>query len=90
MEKLVPTPEEIAAAKARMSAFNPSTDYEKRNEEAYKEGYKDEKCPKCQATFLACIHFIRCDADDCPMKDQKDKRSLLEQLMADSKEEPKE
>lgn len=80
MEKLVPTKEEVEDAIARMSAWNPGVDYVAKIEEAIKEGYKNEKCPKCEVTFIACIHFIKCAADVCPMKDQKDKRSLLDQM----------
>jgi len=43
---------------------------------------KDEKCPDCGTTFLSCVHFIMCAADDCPMK-SSDKRSLLDQMFGE-------
>lgn len=78
--KLVPTKAEIEDAMARMLVFNPGFDYVAANRKAIEEGHKHEKCSKCSQTFMACIHFIRCDNNDCPMKDQKDKRSLLDML----------
>jgi hypothetical protein len=38
------------------------------HDEAIAAGYKDEMCPKCGTLFAAQIHFIRCDAEPCPMK----------------------
>ena len=52
-----------------------------RHNEAIKEGYKDEQCPKCKQWFLAFHHFIRCDLarhGDCPMVSNP--KSLLEQI----------
>ena len=48
--------------------------------EALAEGYKDETCPKCGIEFKAYIHFVRCDADRCPMKSTTEPRSLLQQF----------
>lgn len=39
-----------------------------RYQQALKEGYKDEVCPRCGGVHLACDHFIRCGFEDCPMK----------------------
>lgn len=47
--------------------------------ECLSEGLKDEICD-CGKAFLACQHFVRCFEDNCPMKSQKDKRSLLQML----------
>jgi hypothetical protein len=30
---------------------------------------ESETCSKCKAVFLPHHHFIRCEANDCPMKD---------------------
>lgn len=49
---------------------------------ALADGYKDETCAKCGAEFLAHVHFIRCDAQPCPMRSTKEPRTLLEQLAA--------
>lgn len=78
MKKLVPSAKEVEIALARMQAFNPGFDYGKANKEAIAEGFKHEKCGHCEMTMLACCHYVRCDYDKCPMKDKKDKRSLLE------------
>ena len=87
MKTLVPTKQEVADAISRLSALNPGTDYPAKIKEAIeKDGYKHEKCPKCKVTFLACIHFIQCAAEDCPMKGE-DKRSLLQCLLDASKED---
>jgi hypothetical protein len=84
MEKLTPTEEEVKVAMDRLAIKNPGTDYISANQEAIeKDGYKNEKCPKCNTTFLACIHFIMCAATDCPMKCKKDTRSLLDMLKGD-------
>lgn len=61
-----------------MQALNPGFNYDKANKKAIAEGCKHEKCEHCDQTFLACCHYIRCDYAKCPMRDQKDKRSLLE------------
>ncbi len=80
MKKLIPTNKEVTAAKARLSALNPGIDYDAKNKEAIeKDGYKNEKCPKCKVTFLACVHFIICHNDGCPMK-SKDGKSLLDMM----------
>jgi hypothetical protein len=36
--------------------------------QAYRDGLVDEVCLKCNTTFLACHHFVRCNEADCPMK----------------------
>lgn len=41
---------------------------------------KDEVCKKCGTLFEAHIHFVRCDAPDCPMRSTKERRSILERL----------
>ena len=55
-------------------------DREKLRQEAIAEGFKDETCAKCGTLFEAHIHFVRCDADDCPMKSTKDTRTILERF----------
>jgi hypothetical protein len=49
--------------------------------EAIAEGYKDEVCPKCNVNFPAEIHFVRCEAESCPMISTKDSRTLLEMFI---------
>lgn len=61
------------------------TDRERLRQEAIAEGYKDETCPKCGTLFEAHIHFIRCDAEPCPMKSTKDTRSLLDRLLDEAR-----
>jgi len=45
-----------------------------------KEGYKNEKCLKCNKIFLADIHFIKCNEKQCPMKSDE---SILDILLND-------
>lgn len=49
-------------------------------EKALAQGYKDETCSRCGALIEAQIHFIRCDANPCPMKSTADTRTLLKML----------
>lgn len=41
---------------------------------------KNETCSKCNVFFAAHIHLVKCEAEDCPMKSKKDKRTLLDIL----------
>jgi len=52
--------------------------------EAVAQGYKDEICSRCGAEFLAHIHFVRCDADPCPMKSTIDTRSIFDRIREDA------
>lgn len=62
------------------------TERDRLHAEAIAEGYKDETCPKCGTLFEAHIHFIRCDAESCPMKSTKDTRTLLDMFVGDETE----
>ena len=53
----------------------------KLREEALAEGYKDQKCPKCEALLLANHHFLICDTSECPMRSKTETRSLLERFV---------
>lgn len=54
-------------------------------EQALAEGYKDEICSRCKKLFEAHIHWIRCDANPCPMKSTKEPRTLFEMWIGDDK-----
>lgn len=63
------SPEELERELERYKKeFSEYFDPYKKREEALKEGYKDEKCEKCNAIFLAYHHWVRCDNEDCPMR----------------------
>ena len=49
--------------------------------QALSEGYKDETCPRCGVEFQAHIHFIRCDANPCPMRSKANTKTLLQMLL---------
>lgn len=54
--------------------------------EGVAEGYKDEKCPKCDTIFLAHKHLIMCEhasSGNCPMV--TDTKSLLDKLCPEKK-----
>lgn len=55
-----------------------------RHNEAIKEGYKDEACPKCGAIFLAHHHLVNCTnaPNNCPMVGSGSK-SIIERIFGD-------
>jgi hypothetical protein len=54
------------------------------HDKCIKEGLKDEFCPKCNRLFLAHIHFIACDNDQCPMSNGKTFFDMLLELEENS------
>lgn len=39
---------------------------------------ENEICSECGAVFTPEMHWVRCGADDCPMKSKTETRSLLQ------------
>jgi hypothetical protein len=66
-----------------MFAAMPQTipDLVKLQAEAEAQGYVDETCPKCGTVLKAYHHFIRCDANPCPMVSKRDPRTLLQKFI---------
>jgi hypothetical protein len=56
----------------------PDADYRQKESEAVAEGFKAEVC-SCGRCLPACVHWVRCNLDKCPMK-TKDGKSLLDTL----------
>ncbi len=79
MTKRESTPQESEDAIRLLQQYDSGFNRGKQWDECLAEGLKDETC-ECGRVFLACQHFIMCFTDGCPMKSQKDKRSLLEMI----------
>lgn len=65
-----------------LGCFVPLKDKEKYLE-AVRGGYKDEVCGKCFTYFAPYFHLIKCDNNDCPMKEG---HSLLEMIFSEPRE----